>query len=83
MVLNNRLDFDKGGVLREGRAVFRLKRNCDNIYTLNELVQGRMKEDKKTFAFCLDEQKAYNTVWQNGLCLKLWEHGAQEKRRSH
>ena len=53
-VLNNRLvqHFDKGGVLHEGQAGFRLKRSCvDNIYTLNELVQGRMKEGKRTFAF--------------------------------
>ena len=37
-VLNNRLvqHFDKGGVLHEGQAGFRLKRSCvDNIYTLN------------------------------------------------
>ena len=44
--------FDKGGVLHEGQAGFRLKRSCiDNIYTLNELVQGRMKEGKRTFVF--------------------------------
>ena len=56
-VLNNRLvqHFDKGGVLHEGQAGFRLKRSCvDNIYTLNKLVQGRMKEGKRTFAFFLD-----------------------------
>ena len=60
-VLNNRLvqHFDKGGVLHGGQAGFRLKRSCvDNIYTLNELVQGRMKEGKRTFAFFLDIQKA-------------------------
>ena len=42
MVLNNRLvqHFDKGGVLHEGQAGFRLRRSCvDNIYTLNELVE--------------------------------------------
>ena len=81
-VLNNRLvrHFDKGAVLHEGQAGFRLERSCvDNIYTLNELVQGRMKEGKRTFAFFLDVQKAYDTVWQNGLWLKLWEHGVQGK----
>ena len=53
-VLNNRLvqHFDKGGVLHEGQTGFRLKRSCvDNIFTLNELVQGRMKEGKRTFTF--------------------------------
>ena len=38
-----------------------------------------MKEGKRTFPFFLDVQKAYGTVWQNGLWLKLWEHGVQEK----
>ena len=50
-----------------------------NIYTLNELVQGRMEEGKRMFAFFLDVQKAYDTVWRNGLWLKLWEHGVQGK----
>ena len=51
-VLNNRLGqyFDKGGVMYEGQAGFRLKRSCVDIYTLNELVQGRMKEGKRMFA---------------------------------
>ena len=52
-VLNTRLvqHFDKGG-MHEGQTGFRLKRSCvDNIYTLNELVQGRMKESKSMFAF--------------------------------
>ena len=31
------------------------------------------------FAFLLDVQKTYDTVWQNGLWLKLWEHGVQGK----
>ena len=36
----------------EGQAGLRLKRSCvDNIYTLNELVQGRMKEGKRMFTF--------------------------------
>ena len=66
-VLNNRLvqHFDKGGVLHEGQTGFRLKRSCVDIYTLNELVQGRMKEGKRTFASFLDVQKGYDTVWWN------------------
>ena len=35
------------------------------IYTLNELVQGRLKEGKETYAFFLDVQKAYDSVWRN------------------
>ena len=45
--------------LHEGQAGFRAKRSCvDNIYVLSELVQGRLREGKKTYAFFLDVQKA-------------------------
>ena len=39
----------------------------DKIFTLNELIQDRLKEGTKTFAFLLDIQKAYDLVWRNGL----------------
>ena len=55
-ILNNRLVqcLDKEGALHEGQAGFRIKRSCmDNVYTLNEIVQGRLREDKKTYAFFL------------------------------
>ena len=42
---------------------------------MNELVQGRLKEGKETYAFFLDVQTAYDSVWRNGLWLKLWELG--------
>ena len=51
----------------------------DTIYTLNELVQGRMKEGKRMFASFLDVQEAYHTVWWNNLWLKFWGHGVQWK----
>ena len=79
-VLNNRLVhcLDKEGVLHEGQAGFRVNRSCmDNVYTLNEIVQGRLKEDKETYAFFLDVQKVYDTVWRDGLWLKLWDMGVK------
>ena len=61
---------DKSSKIHEGQAGFRAGRCCiDNIFTLNELIQGRLKEGKKIF---LDIQKAYDSVWCNRLCLKLW-----------
>ena len=42
----------------------------DNVYTLNEIVQGRLRVDK-THAFFLDVQKAYDSVWHDGLWYKL------------
>ena len=52
------------------QAGFRLNRGCmDNVYTLNEIVQGRrLREDKKTYAFFLDIRKAYDTVWHGINC---------------
>ena len=71
-VLNNGLVrcLDKEGALHEGQAGFRVNRSCmDSVYTLNEIVQGRLKEDK---AFFLDVQKAYDTVWQDGKKFGTW-----------
>ena len=78
-VLNNRFVhcLDKKGALHEGQAGFRVNRSCmDNVYILNKIVQGRLKEDK---AFFLEVQKAYDTVWQDGLWLILWDMGVKGK----
>ena len=56
-----------------------LANNASSIYTLNELVQGRNKEGKETYAFFLDVQKAYNSVWRDDLWLKLWEFWVRGK----
>ena len=79
-ILNNRLVqcLDKEGALDEGQAGFRLNRGrMDNVYTLNEIVQGRLRENKKTYAFFLDIQKAYDTVWHDSLWYKLWDMGVK------
>ena len=71
---------DKSSKIHEGQAGFRAGRCCiDNIFTLNELIQGRLKEGKKTFSFFLDIQKAYDSVWCDGLWLKLWNMGVKGK----
>ena len=56
-ILNNRLVqcLDKEGALHEGQVGFKLNRgSMDNVYTLNEIVQDRLRENKKTYAFFLD-----------------------------
>ena len=69
---------DRGAILREGQAGFRVNRSCmDDVFTLNELVQGRLRENKHTYTFFLDVQKAYDTVWRDGLWLKLWDLGVK------
>ena len=79
-ILNIRLVqcLDKEGALHQGQPGFRLNRGCmDNVYTLNEIVQGGLRENKKTYAFFLDIQKAYDTVWHDGLWYKLWDMGVK------
>ena len=79
-ILNNRLVqcLDKEGALHEGQAGFRINRSCmDNVYTLNEIGQGRLREDKKTYAFFLDIQSAYDSVWHDGFWYKLWGMGVK------
>ena len=79
-ILKNRLVqcLDKERALQEGQAGFRSNRSCmDNVYTLNEIVQGRLMEDKKTYELFLDIQKAYDSVWLDGLWYKLWDMGVK------
>ena len=42
-------------------------------------MQDRLKEDKETYAFFVDVQKAYDIVWRDGLWLKLWDMGVKGK----
>ena len=75
-ILNTRLviRLESEKALHEGQAGFREERSCiDNIFTLNEVIQGRMREGKHTYAFFLAVQKAFDTVWHDGLWFKLWE----------
>ena len=45
-------EVDKEGALHEGQAGFRINRSCmDNVYTLNEIVQGRGKIRKHMHYF--------------------------------
>ena len=47
------------------------------MFTLNEIVHGRLREGKHTYAFFLDVCKAYDTVWCDGLWVKLWDMGVK------
>ena len=74
-ILNNRLVqcLDKEGVLLEGQAGFRINRSCmDNVYTLNEIVQGRSREDKKTLNGTLFTLYIYIYMLQSMSLLTLY-----------
>ena len=55
----------------KGKQAFVQVGVVSKTFSLNELNQGHLKEGKKTLFF-LDIQKAYDSVWCNGLWLKLW-----------
>ena len=66
--------------LSESQAGFRFGCSCvDNIFILNEVIQGRLLEGKKTFCFFLDIKKAYDTVWRDWLWYRMWDMGIQGK----
>ena len=59
-ILNNRLveHLDRERALHEGQAGFRKNKSCiDNVYTLNEVVQGRLREDKPTYTLFFTRSK--------------------------
>ena len=71
---------EKEDNISEGQAGFRPNRSCvDHIYTLGKIIQGRKDAGLKAYCFFLDVQKAYDTVWRNGLWKKLWETGIRGK----
>ena len=81
-VLNYRLLkwLEEHNKLSESQDSFRFGRSCvDNIFILNEVIQGRLQEGKKTFCFFLDIKKAYDTVWRDGLWCRMWEMSIQGK----
>ena len=71
---------EKDEKISEGRAGFRPNRRCvDHVYTLGKIIQGRKDPGLTTYCFFLDVQKAYDTVWRNGLWKNMWEIGIRGK----
>ena len=65
---------------REGQAGCRPNRSgVDHVYTLGKIIQGKKDAGLTTHCSFLDVQKAYDTVWRNGLWGKLSEIGIRGK----
>ena len=81
-LLNDRIVgvLEKEGRISEGQAGFRIKRSCvDHVYTVGRIIQGRKQAKLPTYCFFLDVQKAYDTVWRNGLWKQLSKYGINGK----
>ena len=80
-VINNCLlkHKDLNHMWHEGQGGFRLGRSfIDNIFCLNELIQGSIK-GYIHLCFFLDFKKAYDPVWRDGLWYKVREMGIKGK----
>ena len=81
-ILNDRMGtmLRKDETISEGQAGFRPNRSCvDHVYTLGTTIQGRKDAGLTTYCSFLDVQKAYATVWRNGLWKNVWEIGIRGK----
>ena len=64
---------EKEKIMSEGQAEFRPNRSCvDHVYTLGNIIEGTKDAGLTTYFFLLDVQKAYDTVWRNGLWKQMW-----------
>src|SRR6185312_4304771 len=55
---------------------FRPGRGCaEHLFTLTELIKMRRLQGKRTYACFIDIKKAYDTVWHDGMKIKLLQYG--------
>jgi hypothetical protein len=67
-------------MLHEAQNALRRGRSTDqHIYTLSQVLRGRLRQGKAAYAFFLDLKKAYDTAWRDGLLYKLWNRGIRGK----
>ena len=77
-VLNSRLMAHLDPLLNEAQCGFRQDRSCtDLVFSASQLIQGRIKAGKPTYAAFLDGEKAFDTVDRPSLFYKLWAKGVQ------
>ena len=77
-VLNERLSLlcEDKGLIDYNQIGFRKGfRTSDHVFTLKTLIDKTLASKKKLYACFVDFKKAYDTVWRNGLFLKLLRVG--------
>ena len=67
IINNNQIGFRKG------------YRTSDHVLVLKSPIDHYTKNDKKVYACFVDFQKAYDTIWRNGLFYKLMKYGFSKK----
>ena len=77
-VLNKRLMDHLNPLLHEAQCGFRPDRNCmDHVLSASQVIQGRLRAGTTTYGLFLDGQKAFDSVWRDGLFFKLWAMGVR------
>jgi hypothetical protein len=81
-IINRRLCsfLEKAGGLSDEQGGFRSGRGTmDLVWLVSEVVARRKERKEKTFACFIDVQKAYDTVWQDGMFKRLYDVGVKGK----
>lgn len=82
LLLNNRLNAfcDEYELLTYNQIGFRKGfRTADHVLTLKTLIDQSFSNKKKLYACFVDFRKAYDTVWRDGLFLKLTREGVSQQ----
>ena len=82
LIINDRLTkhLDEHNIIHNNQIGFRKGyRTSDHVFVLKSLIDLYTKNDKKVYACFVDFQKAYDTIWRNGLFYKLMKYGFSQK----
>ena len=74
-IINSRLQSFAGEfeLLSESQTGFRKTYStCDSIFALHMLISILFNQKKKLFCAFIDFQRAFDTVWRDGLWVKFW-----------
>ena len=82
LIINDRLTkyLDEHNIIHNNQIGFRKRyKTSDHVFFLKSLTDLFTKNDKKVYACFDDFQKAYDTIWRNGLFYKLMKYGLSQK----
>ena len=79
-ILEKRLNewTEKKNIINEEQGGFRKERGCpDQIFIINSILEKR--QEKSTYCAYIDLKKAFDSIWRNGLWVKIWKMGIKGK----